>query len=129
MKKKLFTIDKKDFDIQTFCSGGPGGQHQNKTESGVRLVHRASGAVGESRTHRSQLRNKREALLRLTQNPKFKVWLIRQSAALGSGKTIEETVEEQMEEKNLRIEGQVDGRWAPLDMTVQGDATAALERE
>lgn len=47
-KEKLFSITKKDFDIQTFASGGPGGQHQNKTASGV--SHRDSGAVGESKT-------------------------------------------------------------------------------
>ena len=35
-------IEIKDADLimQTFCSGGPGGQHQNKTQSGVRLIHK-----------------------------------------------------------------------------------------
>ena len=41
----------------TFRSGGPGGQHQNKTESGVRLVHLPTGVVAESRTERSQHKN------------------------------------------------------------------------
>jgi len=30
MKEKLFSVTRKDFDIQTFRSGGKGGQHQNK---------------------------------------------------------------------------------------------------
>ena len=65
MKKELlFSITKKDFEVQTFRSGGKGGQHQNKTDSGVRIIHRASGAVGESRSERSQLVNKRLALKR-----------------------------------------------------------------
>ena len=52
-------------DVQTFRAGGKGGQHQNTTESGVRLVHRPTGVRVESRTHRSQHRNRVEALARL----------------------------------------------------------------
>ena len=43
-------------------AGGPGGQHANKTESGVRLVHLASGIRAESTTHREKPRNIAEAL-------------------------------------------------------------------
>jgi peptide chain release factor 2 len=52
-------IEVKDIDIemQTFCSGGPGGQHQNKTQSGVRLIHTPTGVRAESRTERSQHKN------------------------------------------------------------------------
>jgi peptide chain release factor 2 len=52
-------IEVKDIDIekQTFCSGGPGGQHQNKTQSGVRLIHIPTGVRAESRTERSQHKN------------------------------------------------------------------------
>lgn len=52
-------------EIQTFRSGGKGGQHQNTTDSGVRLVHRPSGVRCESRSERSQLRNRQRALTRL----------------------------------------------------------------
>ena len=116
MKKELlFSITKKDFDVQTFCSGGPGGQHQNKTASGVRIIHRASGAVGESRTDRSQHRNKRLALKRLTENPKFKLWITRTAFAVTSGKTIEQRVEESLNIKNLKFEGKDEkDRWCPL---------------
>jgi peptide chain release factor 1 len=47
-----------DVRIDTFCSGGPGGQHQNKTQSGVRLTHLPTGTVAESRSERSQHKNK-----------------------------------------------------------------------
>lgn len=51
--------------VDTFRSGGQGGQHQNKTESGVRLTHLPSGIVVTSRDSRSQHRNKQIALARL----------------------------------------------------------------
>ncbi|VTR95272.1 peptide chain release factor 2 : Peptide chain release factor 2 OS=Singulisphaera acidiphila (strain ATCC BAA-1392 / DSM 18658 / VKM B-2454 / MOB10) GN=Sinac_1160 PE=4 SV=1: PCRF: RF-1 [Gemmata massiliana] len=50
-----------DYEIQTFCTGGPGGQHQNKTQSGVRLIHK-SGVRAESRVDKSQHKNKDNAL-------------------------------------------------------------------
>lgn len=51
--------------VETFRSGGPGGQHQNVTESGVRLVHLPTGVRSSSRTERSQHRNRSLALQRL----------------------------------------------------------------
>jgi ribosome-associated protein len=52
-------------DVDTFRSGGPGGQHQNVTDSGVRLRHRPSGIVVTCRRTRSQYLNKQECLARL----------------------------------------------------------------
>lgn len=46
----------------TFRSGGPGGQHQNKTESGVRYTHLPTGIAAESRSERSQHKNDAMAL-------------------------------------------------------------------
>lgn len=51
--------------IDTFRSGGKGGQHQNTTESGVRLVHHPTGVVVIARDERSQHRNRQIALQRL----------------------------------------------------------------
>ena len=73
MKKDyLFSVTKDDFEIQTFRSGGKGGQHQNTTDSGVRLIHKESGIVSESRSERSQYANKKIAFRGLINNPKFK---------------------------------------------------------
>ena len=48
-----------------FTAGGPGGQHRNKTESGVRLAHPPTGTVVTATERRSQARNRGEALWRL----------------------------------------------------------------
>ncbi len=52
-------------EVQTFRAGGPGGQHQNMTDSAVRLVHRPTGVTVTSRVQRSQYLNKQDALRRL----------------------------------------------------------------
>ncbi len=50
-------IKSDDLRRDTFRSGGPGGQHQNKTESGVRYTHLPTGVAAESRSERSQHKN------------------------------------------------------------------------
>ncbi|MBK9516710.1 MAG: peptide chain release factor-like protein [Anaeromyxobacter sp.] len=52
-------------DEAFFIASGPGGQHRNKTESGVRLVHRPSGVTVTATERRSQAQNRGEALKRL----------------------------------------------------------------
>lgn len=55
----------KECDVHTFKSSGKGGQHVNKTESGVRLVHRPSRIVVSCTQERSQHINKKQCLMRL----------------------------------------------------------------
>lgn len=55
-------VKRDDLRRETFRSGGPGGQHQNKTESGVRYVHIPTGIAAESRSERSQHKNDAMAL-------------------------------------------------------------------
>lgn len=116
MKKKLFSVTIKDCRVDTFASGGPGGQHQNKTQSGVRIVHEPSGAVGECRELRSQHQNKTLAFRRMAETKKFQTWA-RIEAARRMGKpTVEELVEQAMAPGNIRVEGQdEEGKWVPLE--------------
>jgi peptide chain release factor 2 len=51
-----------DLEWKHFSTGGPGGQHQNKTQSGALAIHLPTGVRAESRIHKSQLKNKEEAL-------------------------------------------------------------------
>lgn len=54
-----------DCDVEPFKGGGPGGQHRNKTESGIRLLHRPSGIAVQASERRSQAQNLGVALERL----------------------------------------------------------------
>jgi protein subunit release factor B len=55
----------RECEAETFRSGGPGGQHVNKVETGVRLRHVPSGIVVTCREERSQHRNKQNCLRKL----------------------------------------------------------------
>ena len=104
-KPLLFSLTAKDFEFQTFCTGGNGGQHKNAKQNGVRCLHPPSGAVGEHRDGREQYLNKREAFRKCCESPLFLTWhRVEVLRRLGKLRDVEAAVDEAMRPSNLRIE-------------------------
>lgn len=112
MKEKVLSVTIHDCEVQTFRAGGPGGQNQNKRDTGVRIIHPPSGAVGESREERSQLQNKKKAWLKMVRSLKFKLWIKQQA---GVSAVVIAEVERDMLPHNLRVEKKVNGKWVPFN--------------
>ena len=55
----------RDCDLEFFIASGPGGQHRNKVETGVRLTHRPSGISVTATERRSQHANREMAFERM----------------------------------------------------------------
>lgn len=106
---KALSVTIKDCTIQTFRAGGKGGQNQNKRDSGVRLIHEPSGAVGESREHRTQLENKKAAFVKLAKNPKFIIWVNR--VLYGYDRAEKEVAEMMQRQQDIRVEYKHDNKW------------------
>ena len=111
-RKPILTVTIHDCEVQTFRSGGKGGQNQNKRDTGVRVIHHPSGARGESREERSQLQNKRTAFVRMSTQPSFRYWCDVQTKRIKSDDELKAEIEAELARPGvLRIEHRIDGRW------------------
>lgn len=118
-RQLLFSVTLKDCDVQEFRAGGPGGQNQNKRNTGIRIVHPPSGARGESREQRSQLQNKRAAFKRMVATPQFKIWVARQTFEYDQRTRLGDPAlrwnrDTELREQDILVEVRRNGIWQPL---------------
>ena len=84
-KTKMFSVTAADCRWDVFRGSGNGGQKKQKTSSGVRCVHEASGAEGKATDHREQSVNRKTAFERMAATPEFQSWLkLKIDASLGN---------------------------------------------
>ncbi len=90
-KEIILSLSKKNGDFIVTCSSspGPGGQNVNRRATKVRISHPASGAIGQSHTHKTQGQNKKEAFRRLVSDQIFRTWLRTELARQGTQTVIE----------------------------------------
>lgn len=112
MRTRLFSVTIKDCRVDTFTVGGPGGGGKDTSQTGRRVTHLASSAVGQATDTRSGEKNRRLAFERMAATPKFRTWVRTEAARLSTGKTVDQIVDEMMEPQNLRFETKDDkNRW------------------
>lgn len=110
-RELLFSVTKKDLVLQYFSGKGAGGQHRNKSQNCVRMIHSDSGTSVIATEQRSRRQNLKMALKRLAKHKKFNTWvLIRASELSVNIRDINEQVDEMMSEENLKIEYFTPGR-------------------
>lgn len=117
-KELLFSLSKDngDFVVEPYKGSGKGGQHRNKTMSGCRIKHPASGAVAECCSERSFYQNRKMAFQKLTGSDIFQKWLKYEIAKRsGSIADAEEYAEREINNSDhLKIEVQENGKWKEL---------------
>ena len=76
-------INPADLQIDTYRSGGAGGQHVNKTESAIRITHLPTGLVVECQDERSQHKNKDKAM-KVLRSRLYEMMMQQQNDAIAS---------------------------------------------
>ena len=135
MEAEDYDIRKEDIRTDVFRASGAGGQHVNRTESGVRFTHLPTGIVAESTESRSQHKNREIAMGRLVQQIRD-AQIQQQASALasqrrslvGSGDRSEKIRTYNWPQNRVtdhRLEG--DNKNFNLDKIVEGELTELIE--
>lgn len=107
----------KDCVRQTYRGSGPGGQHRNKRDTGVRVIHEPSGARAECCETRSQDENQRRAFRRMAESAIFQNWA---KAQLGIEELPESRSEERIRTYNLIERRVTDHRTGDKSSNIDG---------
>lgn len=85
-------INPEDIHVDTYRSGGAGGQHVNKTDSAVRITHKETGIVTTCQTGRSQIQNREEAM-KMMKSKLYQKQIEEQQAQMASIKGDQKAIE------------------------------------
>ena len=78
-------INPADLKIETCKSSGAGGQHVNKTESAIRILHIPSGIIVECQEERSQFKN-RDKAMKMLRTKLYDIEMTKQTEAIASAR-------------------------------------------
>ncbi|MEZ4932730.1 MAG: peptide chain release factor 1 [Saprospiraceae bacterium] len=133
MEMEDVNINRADLRIDTFRSSGAGGQHVNKTESGIRLTHIPTGVVVECTEGRSQHSNREIAEQRLyqkiyeTQKEKLRSEVAAQRKSLVGSGDRSEKIRTYNYPQNRVTDHRIDLTLYNLDQIVEGDLEKIIE--
>ncbi len=88
----VIEIKPEDIEIETHRASGAGGQHINKTDSAVRIVHKPTGIVTTCQSGRSQIQN-RETALNMLKSKLYQRYIEEQEAKLAQIKGEQKAIE------------------------------------
>jgi len=127
-------IRPQDLKIETYNSGGPGGQHANKTASAVRITHLPTKLVATSQDGRDQRVNRERALfvlktrlLERLQNEKEKAVGNLRSSMIGTAERSEK-VRTYNYPQNRVTDHRTGTSWNKLNFIMEGDLTELCQK-
>lgn len=110
-REKLFSVTLDDCRVDTFSSGGKGGQNVNRRSTGVRITHEPSGAIGKSTEERSQLQNKKTAFKRMVETVAFKSWVQQMTGKIKTEAQLVKEIDASIAKGDVRTDVKRNGKW------------------